>query len=113
MTLGPALAVIPLLDSAAGSLAEVLRTFGRVPPFFWLLHVPLIHLVAVALSLAAYGHIVPWLTGNPPTRLPEGYGYGLAVVYAVTVGVLVVLYPLCRWFAGVKRRRREAWLSCL
>ena len=113
MTLGPALAAIPLLDRASGSLAEVLRTFGRVPLFFWLLHVPLIHLVALALSLAAYGHVIPWLTGNPPTRLPDGYGYGLAVVYAVTAGVLVVLHPLCRWFAEVKRRRREAWLSYL
>jgi len=42
-------------------------------------------------------------------RLPPGYGYGLAVVYAVWIGSLVLLYPLCRWFAGVKRRRRE-WI---
>ena len=113
MTLGPALAAIPWLDRASGRVAEILRTYGRVPLFFWLLHVPLIHLVAVALSLVAYGHVIPWLTGNPPTRLPDGYGYGLPVVYTVTVGVLVVLYPLCLWFAGVKRRRREAWLGYL
>jgi hypothetical protein len=75
--------------------------------------VPLIHLIAVGLSLARYGEVIPWLYQNPPAPLPDGYGYGLPVVYAVSVGVVVVLYPLCRWFAGVKSRRREGWLSYL
>ena len=60
-----------------------------------------------------YGEVIPWLYRNPPTPLPEGYGYGLAVVYAVTLAVVAVLYPVCRWFAEVKHRRREAWLSYL
>jgi uncharacterized membrane protein len=113
MTLGPAIAVLPWLERMRGWLADLLLTFGRVPLFFWLLHVPLIHLVAVGLSLARYGEVVPWLYRNPPTALPEGYGYGLAVVYAATIGVVAVLYPVCRWFAGVKRRRRDPWLSYL
>jgi uncharacterized membrane protein len=113
MTLGPAVAALPWLERQHGRAAEILLTFGRVPLFFWLLHVPLIHLVAVGLSVARYGEVVPWLYRNPPTPLPEGYGYGLTVVYAVTVGVVAVLYPVCRWFAGVKRRRRDPWLSYL
>jgi uncharacterized membrane protein len=113
MTLGPAIAALPWLERRRGRMAELLLTFGRVPLFFWLLHVPLIHLVAVGLSLVRYGEVVSWLYRNPPTALPEGYGYGLAVVYAVTVAVVAALYPVCRWFAGVKRRRREAWLSYL
>jgi hypothetical protein len=44
---------------------------------------------------------------------PDGWGYGLPVVYLVWVGVVLALYPACRWFAGVKARRREAWLSYL
>jgi uncharacterized membrane protein len=111
MTLGPAIAVLPWLERLRGGTAELLLTVGRVPLFFWLLHVPLIHLVAVGLSLARYGEVIPWLYRNPPTPLPEGYGYGLGLVYAVTVGVVAVLYPVCRWFAGVKRRRKDAWLS--
>jgi uncharacterized membrane protein len=113
MTLGPAIAALPWLERMRGPVAEMLLTIGRVPLFFWLLHVPMIHLVAVGLSLARYGQVVPWLYRNPPTPLPEGYGYGLAVVYAVTCAVVAVLYPLCRWFAGVKRRRRDPWLSYL
>jgi hypothetical protein len=44
---------------------------------------------------------------------PEGYGYSLTTVYAIWVGVVLILYPACRWFAKVKSRRREAWLSYL
>jgi uncharacterized membrane protein len=113
MTLGPAIAALPRLERLRGRTADVVLTFGRVPLFFWLLHVPLIHLVAVGLSLARYGEVVPWLYRNPPTAPPWGYGYGLVVVYAVTIGVVAVLYPVCRWFAAVKRRRKDAWLSYL
>jgi uncharacterized membrane protein len=113
MTLGPAIALLPALDRFRGRLSDALLTIGRVPLFFWLLHVPLIHLIAVGFSLARYGEVVPWLYRNPPTPLPDGYGYGLPVVYAVTAAVTLTLYPLCRWFAGVKSRRRDAWLSYL
>ena len=111
MTLGPAIAALPMLERARGAVADALLTLGRVPLFFWLLHVPLIHLLALAFSLQRYGEVVPWLVRNPPTDKPDAYGYGLVVVYAVTLGVLLALYPICRWFAGVKRRRREAWLG--
>jgi uncharacterized membrane protein len=113
MTLGPAIAALPYLERVRGPVAEMLHTLGRVPLFFWLLHVPLIHLIALGFSLGRYGEVIPWLYRNPPTELPEGYGYALAVVYAVTIAVVAVLYPVCRWFADVKRRRREAWLSYL
>ncbi len=113
MTLGPAIAALPFLERLRGPLGEILLTFGRVPLFFWLLHVPLIHLLALGFSLVRYGEVIPWLYRNPPTPRLEGYGYGLPVVYAVTFAVTVGLYPLCRWYAGLKRRRRDAWLSYL
>lgn len=113
MTLGPALLLVPLFDRLRGWLADALRVFGQVPLFFWLLHVPLIHGVAAGFSFARYGTVIPWLVRNPPTDQPPDYGYGLPVVYLVTLGVAGVLYPVCRWFAGVKKRRRSAWLSYL
>jgi uncharacterized membrane protein len=113
MTLGPALAALPLVTRWRGPVAEVVRTLGRVPLFFWLLHVPLIHAIALLLSVARYGTAVPWLMENPPAEPPPGYGYGLVVVYGVTVGVVALLYPACRWFAELKRRRRDPWLSYL
>jgi uncharacterized membrane protein len=113
MTLGPALLLVPLFDRLQGRFGDVLRVLGQVPLFFWLLHVPLIHGVAVALSLVRYGTVIPWLVRNPPVDQPPDYGYGLPVVYLVTIAVVAVLYPACRWFAGVKKRRRSLWLSYL
>jgi uncharacterized membrane protein len=121
MTLGPAILALALFDRAEarepGALARPFVVFGRVPMFYYLLHVPLMHLVAVVFSYAKYGH-AEWLflnwppPGAPPLE-PPGYGYDLWVVYLVWLGVVAALYPLCRWFAGVKRRRHDAWLSYL
>ncbi len=113
MTLGPAIALLPRLEGARGRLADAIHTIGRVPLFFWLLHVPLIHLIALGFSLVRYGEVVPWLVRNPPAPLPDGYGYGLPVVYAVTLAVVFLLYPACVWFAGLKRRRHDRWLGYL
>jgi uncharacterized membrane protein len=121
MTLGPSILALALFDRAEGLepgvLARPFIVFGRVPMFYYLLHVPLMHLVAIAFSLAKYGR-AEWLflnwppPGSPPLE-PPGYGYDLWVVYLIWLGVVVALYPLCRWFAGVKSRRRDAWLSYL
>jgi uncharacterized membrane protein len=113
MTLGPALAAVPLFARWRGRLADIVRTLGRVPLFFWLLHVPLIHAVALALSVARDGRVAAWLVENPPVGPAPGYGFGLVVVYGVTAGVVAALYPACRWFAEVKRRRRDRWLGYL
>lgn len=112
MTLGPAIALLPLLEGVRGALGRFLVTFGRVPLFYYLLHVPLIHLTTLVFDLARYRRVVfdtIFATGTPP----PGYGYSLTVVYLVWFGVVLVLYPVCRWFAGVKARRRDAWLSYL
>ena len=113
MTLGPVLAAVPLVARWSGAVAEVVRTLGRVPLFFWLLHVPLIHAIAVLLSVIRYRIVIPWLVENPPAEPPAGYGYGLVVVYGATLGVVALLFPACRWFAELKRRRRDRWLSYL
>ena len=89
-------------------------TFGRVPLFFYLLQWPTAHIIAVLLHLAA-GKPWRWMFGSligvePP---PPGVGFNLAVVYTCWVVGVLLLYPLCKWFAGVKARRRDWWLSYL
>ncbi|MBC7931229.1 MAG: DUF1624 domain-containing protein [Rubrivivax sp.] len=121
MTLGPSIIALALFDREPvrppGLLARPFIVFGRVPMFYYLLHVPLIHIVAVVFAYVKHGR-AEWLFLNwPPPGAPQieppGYGYSLWVVYAVWIGVVALLYPLCRWFAGVKARRRDAWLSYL
>ena len=118
MTLGPAMVVLALIDLAPPFLTKPLGTFGRVPLFYYLLHLPLIHGIAVLLSLSRYGH-AEWLMHDMMAQkgaafpLPHGYGYDLWVVYVVWIGVVVGLYPACRWFAEVKKRSRHPLLSYL
>ena len=89
-----------------------------MPLFYDLLHLPLIHGLAILLSLARYGQ-APWLFHDMMAQhgaahpLPAGYGYDLWVVYAVWAAVILGLYPVCAWFAAVKRRHRSPWLSYL
>jgi uncharacterized membrane protein len=112
MTLGPALLVLAWMDRSRPRWLQPCLVFGRVPLFYYLLHLPLIHALAVALSLVQVGH-ADWLYGLHPAKPPVGAGVGLLGTYLVWIAVVLTLYPVCRWFAGVKRRRREAWLSYL
>jgi uncharacterized membrane protein len=116
MTLGPTIALIPLLERARGATARVVATFGRVPLFYYVLHLPLIHVAAIAVSLVREGSVTPWLfTNHPviPPPPPPGYAWGLPLLYFVWALVVITLYFPCRWFAALKNRRREAWLSYL
>jgi uncharacterized membrane protein len=116
MTLGPTIALIPAAERAKGWLADVLATFGRVPFFYYVLHIPLIHAVALLVSVLRSGAIDPWLFANHPVMnppAPAGYVWGLGLLYLVFAAVVAALYFPCRWFAELKRRRHDLWLSYL
>jgi uncharacterized membrane protein len=116
MTLGPLIALLPLAERARGSAAEVLAVFGRVPLFYYLLHIPVIHVAAIVVSLIREGRIDPWLFANHPMMAPpppEGYQWPLSLLYLVFAGVIVVLYFPCRWYAEVKAHRRRSWMRYL
>ncbi|HEY8502947.1 MAG TPA: hypothetical protein VIL46_00095, partial [Gemmataceae bacterium] len=111
MTLGPALLLLAAADREGGPPGRWMVTFGRVPLFFYLLHLPAIHAIAAAVYLT--GHSAGWYGGPGETLHTTGLQVGLAGVYAAWVVVLLGLYPPCRWFAGVKQRHRAVWLSYL
>lgn len=118
MTLGPAILALSCFDRDLGKWAKPIVVFGRVPLFFYLLHLPLIHGIAVLLSYLRYGNgggvwYGPMWDSQTAALYPKDYGYGLLVVYAVWLLVILLLYPLCRWFAEMKQRRREPLLSYL
>jgi len=120
MTLGPALLLLAYLDRLPFSAANPLLVLGRVPLFFFVLHFYAAHAAAALMAWVRYGHAafaflsVPMPSfGGPNERFPARFGYDLWVVYVAWVLIVVGLYPLCRWFAGVKSRRRDWWLSYL
>jgi uncharacterized membrane protein len=116
MTLGPALMALSLFDQVRTRWVQPIITFGRVPLFFYLLHILLIHGGAVALDYYRFGWS-PLATDGPwglnEKIVPLEYGVSLPMVYLIWISVLVILYFPCRWFAGVKQRNRSPWLSYL
>lgn len=116
MTLGPAIALIPLLEGARGWLVRVLTVFGRVPFFFYVLHIPLIHALAIMVSVARTGTANPWLFANHPMGNPEppdGYVWSLGLLYFVWAVTIVNLYFACRWYSDFKARTNARWVSYL
>lgn len=109
VTLGGAALALPLLERLGGGAGRALVTFGRTPLLFYVMH--LYVGVAGALALAyARGYrlddIVAFAQSGAP---PAGFGAGLAGAYVAWIAVVLGLYPLCRWFAEVKRRRTDLW----
>lgn len=113
MTLGPAIAIIPPLEKATGWLADGLVVFGRVPLFYYLLHIPLIHGLAVLISLVRMPEATWWLFQNHPLRIPpapDGYRYSLPLLYLVTFVAVGILYFPSRWYGTLKARHRAGWM---
>jgi hypothetical protein len=116
MTLGPTIALMPLLERARGAVARFITVFGRVPFFYYVLHIPLIHALALVVSLLRTRAVDPWLFTNHPMgnpQPPDGYTWSLALLYLVWAVTIAILYPACRRFAQRKARGGEWWLHYL
>ena len=114
MTLGPALLILPSLERTKSGLARVLEVFGRVPMFYYLLHIPLIHGLAIGVSWIRTGSVTPWLFANHPVwppQPPEGYRWSLGLLYFVTLIAVTMLYFACRWYGRVKATSPRAWMK--
>jgi len=114
MTLGPTIALLPVAERARGRAADVLATFGRVPMFYYLLHIPLIHATALLAWFLRDGSVHPERFATAPfVSIPEAQRWGLPLLYLVFFIVVAGLYVPCRWFGHVKSRRPAAWLRYL
>lgn len=110
MTLGPAMLALAALDRVHVSQRNPLLVFGRVPLFYYVVHLYLIHLAAGLAFLPNLGRAAFHVDPDSP---PAGFGVSLGLVYVIWFGAVLVMYPLCRWFVTVKKNRRSAWLSYL
>ena len=115
MTLGPAMFFLRFVDRGTPRILRPALVIGKVPLFYYFLHFALIHLLAVATCYLRYGS-AHWMFESPdlaryPFTAPPGWGYSLPVVYLTWAFVVAAMYPLCRWFATLKQRRSDPWLS--
>jgi uncharacterized membrane protein len=118
MTLGPAMFVMAWLEKFHFHFTNPLIVFGRVPFFYYGAHLLVAHLIAMGMNLVRYGAksfllIAPPSMGGPADRFPTDYGFPLWTAYVVWVAVLLLLYPACLWFARLKQRRHDWWLTYL
>ncbi|MGO1001195.1 DUF1624 domain-containing protein [Lysobacter sp. CA196] len=115
VTLGLSLLLMVALEHGSGWLRRVLLAFGRTPLFTYLLHIYLVHGLALLIGVASGipATVFVGILGNAGRIAESGWGVSLPVVFGLWLGVLAALYPLSRWFAGVKARRRDRWLSYL
>jgi uncharacterized membrane protein len=113
MTLGPTIAILPLVHGARGAIARWLTVFGQVPFFYYVLHIPLIHVLAIVVSRIRMGEVSGWLFANHPMGTPpppEGDVWSLPLLYLVWAIAIVILYAACRWYRRFKANRTDWWL---
>jgi hypothetical protein len=114
MTIGPALIFLSYIENKKNILTKILLVYGRVPLFYYILHLFLIHtlavLVAILTNLDKMNEIIE--SGNW-IELSKNYGYNLPVVYLVWIVVVTILYLPCRWYAKIKTKKKYKWLSYL
>jgi len=113
LTLGPAILFLAVAEKWVKSFGKAVMHIGRVPMFFYLVHIYLIHVLALfAAKFSGYS----WndmVSQKPLTPVINGYGFSLAIVYVVWVIVVLLLYPICKWYDGYKSTHKKWWLSYL
>jgi uncharacterized membrane protein len=111
LTLGAALLFLANTEKLKGRIVELFCVFGRVPFFFYILHVYLIHFLALCIAwLTGFGWEKMILPRMPlRTEALKGFGFNLVTVYLIWIGVIVLMYPLCKAFDSYKRGHKEKW----
>ena len=119
MTLGPILLWLGLsridsIDGKSNPVSSAFVLFGRVPLFYYLCHLYLIHMLALAVT-SAVDQPNDWIGfgADPAATRPDGYGYGLLEIYLAWIIATLVLYALCRFYERYKQTHSYAWLKYL
>lgn len=116
MTIGPAILFLAFTEREPSLVSKKVIVFGKVPMFYYLMHVYVLHVLAVIVAVisgypASSMVFTTWIAMSPEL---SGYGFGLGFVYLVWIGVVMLLYPLCKAFENYKRsNRQQVWLSYL
>lgn len=109
MTIGPAIIFLAFIEKPLNRLGKIVSVYGRVPMFYYILHFYLIHFgFVIAAMLIGYKWDEAIVAGPVGQRL-ENYGFSLPVVYLVWLALIIILYPLCKWYDRYKTKHKEKW----
>lgn len=111
MTLGVAFLILANAEKWKGKIVDFFCTFGRVPFFYYIIHIYLIHLLAMLLAqLTGFGWsnmiLTTWIGFAPGLK---GYGVSLWAVYAIWIGIIFFLYPICKKYDSYKQNHKDKW----
>ncbi len=118
VTVGIALIILPRLEVIKNGFTRRIAVFGRTAFFYYILHLYFIHLIALITFYARGEHTlqeaIQSMQNLPFLFVIPGEGYSLGIVYLVWIGLILVLYPLCKWYDRYKTSHKEKeWLSYL
>jgi uncharacterized membrane protein len=113
MTLGPCFIALALLEKTNNKISRIFQVYGKVPMFYYLLHVPLIHLIAIITAFSLGFDLAPFFSNMFFNKPDPAWGFSLGIVYVVWIAVVALLYYPCRWFMKVKATHKKWWLSYL
>jgi uncharacterized membrane protein len=113
MTLGPGIVALAFLENVNNKLSRFFTVFGKVPMFYYILHVPVIHGLAMIVAILNGSNVSRFLHNLFFAAPDPTWGFSLPVVYMVWTFVVLLLYGPCLWFMKVKARRKDWWLSYL
>jgi uncharacterized membrane protein len=100
ITIGPAIIFLAFVERSMNRFTNFISTYGRVPMFYYLIHIYLIHLLAMlAAQLTGFGWQAMVIQFFPEVK---GYGFSLWIVYLIWIAVVLALYPLCKWYDKYK-----------
>ena len=110
-TLGPSFLFLAFTEKSSDKISNNVTALGRVPMFYYVVHLYLIHALALLAALATGFNASDmvfntWITDSPNLR---GYGFSLTVVYLVWIAVVAIIFPLCLWYDRYKVAHREKW----
>ncbi len=111
MTLGPGILFLAFAENPLNRFTAKVSVFGRVPMFYYIVHVYAIHLlaiVAIVISGRSWSQMI-FPTWPELDQHLRGYGFGLAIVYLIWIGLVIALYPLCKWYDEYKSRNKSKW----
>lgn len=113
MTLGPAILLMPFVEKSTNIFSKAMVTFGRVPFFYYLLHIPLIHTSALIVGVIREGRVTSeWYDSAPYSWIPEEHRWNLALLYLVFIIDVAILYFACRWYERLKfAHPNKKWLK--
>lgn len=114
MTIGPALIVLSGIETVSNKLSNKIAVFGKVPFFYYIAHLFVIH-VSVFILFFIMGGTWQQLdaTGFNNSNLPPDFGFSLGITYIAWIAIIILLYFPCRWYNNYKSTHRYKWLSYL